>query len=311
MVLVLIFNLVFYEIWQVIMVRSMTGFGRCLVEDTHVTQQWEVRSVNGRHLDIRWHLPPTVRSAQARLEKLVRAHAQRGRLDITLILNYNADAQRNVMFDASQAHAMLDTLVDFAHNRQENFDVNYNTLLSISSLWGDNGDVVEEHLVTRLEEGLSVALEDWNEARYTEGKALQHDLNARILRMEQWMHIVEDRVPDIKATRINTVRERVSEILSAQDIELDEQRFLQEIVILADKVDVTEESIRLRTHLQRLNELLHTGKDIGRKLDFTLQECFREINTCGNKIPDVQLSSLVVDFKAELEKCREQVQNIE
>ena len=107
------------------------------------------------------------------------------------------------------------------------------------------------------------------------------------------------------------MRERLSEILAQQGGELDESRFLQEVVILTDKLDVTEELTRLRTHLDRLRELLNTGKDAGRRLDFTLQECFREINTCGNKTPDVQLSRLVVDFKNELEKCREQVQNLE
>ncbi len=289
----------------------MTGFGRCLVEDTYTTQQWEVRSVNGRHLDIRWHLPSAVRSVQARLEKLVRSFAQRGRVDISLILNYNADAMRSVMFDASQATAMIDTLQNFANERQEDFHFDYNTLLQMSSLWGENGDMVEEHLVSKLEEGLTVALEDWNEARTTEGSALQLDLNSRILRMEEWTDIIEDRIPEIKNSRITTLRERITDILTQQNIELDEQRFLQEIVILTDRLDVTEELIRLRAHLQRLNELLQSSKDVGRKLDFTMQECFREINTCGNKIPDVQLSSLVVDFKAELEKCREQVQNIE
>ncbi len=293
------------------MTRSMTGFGRCLVEDASTTQQWEVRSVNGRHLDIRWHLPSSVRSVQARLEKLVRSYAQRGRVDISLTLNYNADAVRSVMFDQSQATAMLDTLQSFAHSRQESFEFDYNLLFQISSLWGENGDVMEEHLVSRLEEGLTVALEDWNEARSSEGSALHLDLNSRILRMEEWTDIIEDRIPEIKTARINALRERVTDILAQQNVEMDEHRFLQEIVILTDKLDVTEELIRLRTHLQRLNELLQMGNDVGRKLDFTLQECFREINTCGNKIPDVQLSSLVVDFKAELEKCREQVQNIE
>ncbi len=293
------------------MIRSMTGFGRCLVEDTHYTQQWEVRSVNGRHLDIRWHLPSSVRSIQAPLEKLVRSHAQRGRLDIALVLNYNANAERSVMFDVSQANAMLNTLQNFAKSRQENFNFNYNDLLRVNSLWGENGDVVEENLLLRLEEGLTVALEDWNEARVIEGQALQLDLNARILRMEEWSEVIEAKVPEIKAARMELVRERIADVLSQQGVELDEQRFAQEIVILADKLDVTEELIRLQTHLHRLTELLQIGKDVGRKLDFTLQECFREINTCGNKIPDVQLSALVVDFKAELEKCREQVQNIE
>ena len=106
------------------------------------------------------------------------------------------------------------------------------------------------------------------------------------------------------------MRERLNEALEAVN-GLDENRFLQEITILADRLDVTEELTRLHTHLARLHELLDAGKDAGRRLDFTLQECFREINTCGNKIPDVQLSRMVVDFKNELEKCREQVQNLE
>jgi len=107
------------------------------------------------------------------------------------------------------------------------------------------------------------------------------------------------------------VRERLNENLQTLNMELDESRFLQEVVILCDKLDVSEELTRLRTHLERLRELLDAGADAGRRLDFTLQECFREIATCGNKAQDVQLSRLVVDFKNELEKCREQVQNLE
>ena len=107
------------------------------------------------------------------------------------------------------------------------------------------------------------------------------------------------------------LRERLSEALSAVSGELEEGRFLQEVVILADKLDVSEELTRLHAHLERLRALLDIGADAGRRLDFTLQECFREIATCGNKIQDAQTSRLVVDFKNELEKCREQVQNLE
>ena len=107
------------------------------------------------------------------------------------------------------------------------------------------------------------------------------------------------------------LRERLAEALAAVGQEPEEGRFLQEITLLADRLDVSEELTRLDTHLERLRELLEAGRDAGRRLDFTLQECFREINTCGNKLPDVQLSRLVVDFKNELEKCREQVQNLE
>ncbi len=293
------------------MLRSMTGFGRCLVEDADFVQQWEVRSVNGKHLDIRWHLPNALRSLQARLEKCTRQYALRGRVDISLVLQYGAQAQRNVHFDAPQASAMLDALHDLASQRQENFVPDYNAFLSMPALWAGTEDTQEEHLADRLEEGLCVALEDWNQSRSTEGSALALDLHSRLLRMEAWADIIEERIPSIKEERLVIVRERVSDILAQYDVELDEGRFLQEVTLLGDKLDVSEEVTRLRTHFQRFSELLQQGKDVGRKLDFTLQECFREINTCGNKIPDVQLSRLVVDLKNELEKCREQAQNIE
>jgi uncharacterized protein (TIGR00255 family) len=129
--------------------------------------------------------------------------------------------------------------------------------------------------------------------------------------MEEWLARIEERAPTIKEERQQQVRERLNENLQALNTELDESRFLLEVAILCDKLDVSEELTRLRTHLERLRELLDAGSDAGRRLDFTLQECFREISTCGNKAQDVQLSRLVVDFKNELEKCREQVQNLE
>lgn len=293
------------------MLRSMTGFGRCLVEDAQFTQLWEIKSVNSRHLDLKWRLPVFVRGMEPRLEKVVRRFARRGRVDISLALQYATGAAPTPNFDAAQAGAMLQSLHDLAAARGEEFIPDYNALLALSSLWGDAGEETDEDLSARLEEGLSLALEDWNEARTREGRSLATDMNSRILRMEEWTGIIEERAPSIKEERAVAMRERLSEILVQHGSELDESRFLQEVVILADKLDVTEELTRLRTHLERLRELLDTGKDAGRRLDFTLQECFREINTCGNKMPDVQLSRLVVDFKNELEKCREQVQNLE
>lgn len=293
------------------MLRSMTGFGRCLVEGTQFTQQWEVKSVNSRHLDLKWRMPVAVRSLEPRLEKIVRQHAHRGRVEISLLLQYTSSAHPSLAFDSMQAALMLDALHDLAHQRGQTYTPEYSALLALPSLWGDASEELEEHLASRIEEGLTLALEDWNEARTTEGHALAVDMTSRILRMDEWTDIIEERAPAIKEERIATLRDRLTDLLAQQEGELDDGRFLQEIVILADKVDVSEELTRLRTHLNRLRELLEVGRDAGRRLDFTLQECFREITTCGNKIPDVQLSHLVVDFKNELEKCREQVQNLE
>ena len=293
------------------MLRSMTGFGRCLVENTHTIQQWEIKSVNSRHLDLKWRLPLAVRSLEPRLEKVVRRFASRGRVDISLILQYAPGDAPAVRFDASQANAILDSLHDLAQARNENFTPDYNALMQISSLWGDNGEEMDEELTTSLEEGLALALEDWNEARATEGRALATDMHSRILRMEEWTGLIAERAPAIKEERAAILHERLGEALAQHGQELEENRFLQEIVVLADRLDVSEELTRLTTHLERLHDLLQSAGDAGRRLDFTLQECFREINTCGNKLPDVQLSRLVVDFKNELEKCREQVQNLE
>ncbi len=293
------------------MLRSMTGFGRCLVENDYTTQQWEVKSVNSRHLDLKWRLPLSIRSLEPRLEKVVRRYASRGRVDVSLVLQYAPGNTPAMRFDMVQAAAMLDNLQALADARGEAYVPDFNALLQIPSLWGDSGEELDEDTARCLEEGLALALEDWNEARSAEGRALATDMHSRILRMEEWTGLIAERAPNIKEERANALRERLSEALSQNGQELEEGRFLQEAVILADRLDVSEELTRLNTHLARLHDLLQTGGDAGRRLDFTLQECFREINTCGNKLPDVQLSRMVVDFKNELEKCREQVQNLE
>ena len=293
------------------MVFSMTGFGRCLVENGGITQQWEIKSVNSRHLDLKWRLPSSVRSLEPRLEKVVRRHASRGRVDISLQLQFAPDMAPALHFDAAAASAMLDSLSLLAEERGDSWTPDYAALLSLPFLWGEAGDEVDEELVRQLEDGLTLALQDWNEARSKEGHALVTDMRARVLRMEEWTELIAQRAPEIKQERADAMRERIADALATLGTELEEGRCLQEITLLSDRLDVSEELTRLQTHLERLRELMESGADAGRRLDFTLQECFREINTCGNKLPDVQLSRLVVDFKNELEKCREQVQNLE
>ena len=292
------------------MLRSMTGFGRCVMEDADWTQTWEIRSVNNRHLDLKWRLPLQARGLESRLERVVRRFAARGRIEIALTLQQRG-AAANLRFDAAQASAMLDQVGALADLHGDAFEPDYNALFAIPTLWeresGDGDDEMEE----RLEEGLIAALEDWNESRETEGAALARDMASRIAQMEEWVSRIDERAPEIKEGRFAVLRERLSEALAAVNGELEESRFLQEMVVLSDKLDVSEELTRLHAHLERLRDLLEIGADAGRRLDFTLQECFREIATCGNKIQDAQTSRLVVDFKNELEKCREQVQNLE
>jgi uncharacterized protein (TIGR00255 family) len=293
------------------MLRSMTGFGRYFLEDGNISQTWEVRSVNSRFLDLKWRLPSFVRSLETLLEKVTRKHAARGRVEISLNLQFTGDASGLVTFKAEQAAAMLEALTEFSRDRLDEFVVDYNVLLGNASLWEECPVELEGELSESLVRGLTLALEDWNEARVSEAQALEKDLAARILLMEEWTSLIETRAPWIKEERFASLRFRLTELLENMGSKLDEGRFLQEITFLADKLDVSEELTRMRAHLAHLRELLIQGGDAGRRLDFTIQECFREINTCGNKIQDAQLSRIIVDFKNELEKCREQVQNIE
>lgn len=293
------------------MLRSMTGFGRCFMEADGFTMTWEVRSVNSRHLDVKWRLPVMVRSVEARFEKVVRKFASRGRVDVSLNLQVHKAELMAVTFNASQAGAMLDQLQAFAGQRGDSFSPDYNRLLGMGFLWEDSGTELDEAFVVSLEEGLANALADWNLSREAEAVSLEKDMFERIGRMEEWTAFIFEKAPQIKEDRFALVRERLREVLARNESELEEQRFLQEITLLSDKLDVSEEITRLNTHLGRLRELIQCGGDAGKRLDFTLQECFREINTCGNKIQDPQISHLVVDFKNEMEKCREQVQNLE
>ncbi|MDR1660214.1 MAG: YicC family protein [Desulfovibrio sp.] len=290
------------------MPNSMTGFGRCLLENDDLAQHWEVRSVNGRHLELKWHLPAAVRGLETRLEKTARRFAVRGRVEISLNLRAQP-AGATACFDAGLAGAMLDSLHTFAGKRGDVFTPEYSAFLAIPHLWAETEDEPDESIVTHLEEGLTLALEDWNESRAAEGRALETDLLTRIGRLEDWTGLLAERAPEIREERTEILRDRLADILAPTEV--DETRFLQEVVILSDKLDVSEELTRLSAHLTRLRELLRDGADVGRRLDFTLQECFREINTCGSKLPDIALSRIVVDVKNELEKCREQAQNLE
>lgn len=293
------------------MLRSMTGFGRCLVENPDSSQQWEIKSVNSRYLDLKWRLPSACRFLESRLEKVVRRFASRGRIEISLAIQYSGNNAFGPKLNLNLGKSMLESLSRLAKERGDEFSPDYSFLLSVPAIWENGDDEFDTGKCERIEAGLVLALQDWNESRATEGASLACDIQSRILRMEEWTSLLFARAPEIKDERCATLQERLSCVLAENEQELDESRFLQEIVIYTDKLDVSEELTRLSTHLERLRQLLQEGYDAGRRLDFTLQECFREINTCGNKLPDAQLSRIIVDFKNELEKCREQVQNLE
>lgn len=295
---------------------SMTGYGR--YQDPAETsapfrQEWEVRSVNSRHLDCKWRLPHMARALEPFLEKVVRRFASRGRVELTLHLHIEDPSVMGVRLNRPAALAMLEEVASLARSQGHAFTPDYSRLLHLPSCWEDSRATDLPALQNALEEGLAKALTSWNDSRRQEGEVMVADMQGRVGAIREVAKELGTRIPAIVEQKKSALGERLSQCLAqcAPPGELDEARFLQEAAMLADRVDVSEELTRLGAHLDVLEELLSKGGEVGKKLDFTLQETFREINTLGNKSQDTGVSRLVVDVKAELEKCREQVQNIE
>lgn len=293
------------------MPASMTGYGRCETREDNWAHVWEIRSVNGRFLDVKWRIPNSLRSLEAGWEKQVRKHASRGRVDIFLNMELLRADLLDVTLNKPLAEAMIDQLQGLAEKRGASFEPDLNKIFGMSSLWRDNNSEPDEGLARSLSEGLEGALRDWIGARRGEGEIMARDIKERLVFLRDVAQKIGERVPVVLEEKKAGLEQRIREMLDKVGADLNEDRMLQEVAYLTDKLDVSEELTRLAAHLDRLDEVVLSDKEVGKKLDFLIQETFREINTCGNKAQDTEVSRLVVDFKAELEKCREQVQNIE
>jgi len=290
---------------------SMTGYGKSRLENDAFTQVWEIRSVNGRFLDLKWRLPLFLRAREAALERVVRESVARGRLEIHLEFSPKRDDLWRANLNRGLANAMLDEMESVARERGLAFVPDLNQLLALPHLWQEDTADPDPALVETLTGGLRLALDDFNQARDKEGHDLARDLLDRYARLMAWQKTIEEAAPAVKAEKMEQLVTRITAVLEKVGVEPTQDRLLQETAILADRLDVTEEMTRLAGHLARLDALTRQNGEVGKHLDFLIQEAFREINTCGNKVQNLPVSRLVVDFKAELEKCREQVQNIE
>lgn len=290
---------------------SMTGFGRFETITEEFSHVWEIRSVNNRFLDMKWRMPSVLRSLETRFEKIVRKAASRGRIDISLSVETRSAALLGVSLNTAQAGAMLDQLRALAKAQGVEFVPDMNRLLSASHLWRDDSAEADPGLVASLDQGLKKALADWNSSRRVEGAEMVRDMTTRFANLRVLAAAVAERVPVVLKDKQQATAERLTALVAQAGMTFTEERLAQEVAVLADRLDVSEEITRLAAHLDRLDEAAAAEGEAGKRLDFLIQEAFREINTCGNKAQDVEVSRLVVDFKVELEKCREQVQNIE
>ena len=293
------------------MIKSMTGYGRARMELNKRDITVEVRSVNNRYLDCTVKMPRMYIFAEDAIKGRVQKAISRGKVDVFISVDASAaDVPKvtvNQELAASYAAAMNELagvcgLQDY-HVSPETLS-RFPDVLTVTKA-DEDLETVSADLCAVLDEALAA----YNAMRATEGAKLAEDIANRLTSIENYTSQVEARSPETVAEYRAKLTARMQEVL--QSTTIDAQRILTEAAIFADKVAVDEETVRLRSHLKQMNAMLDAGGAMGRKLDFLLQEMNREANTIGSKCSDVRLARIVVDIKAELEKIREQTQNIE
>jgi uncharacterized protein (TIGR00255 family) len=291
-------------------IKSMTGYGRALGEFADKQITVEVRSVNNRYLDCTVKLPRLYAFAEDAIKQCVKQHVSRGKVDVFVTVNQTRDSSVRIALNRSVLEGYLAAMSQMVSDYGVRDDVSATALSRLPDVFTvEKAEEDEDQLKTQLLAVAGQALDAYDAMRAAEGQALANDLRAKAAGIAEMVSFVETRSPATVAEYREKLYARMQEVLSSAAV--DEARILTEAAIYADKVAVDEETVRLRSHLSQLEAMLSASEPIGRKLDFLMQEINRETNTIGSKCGDLELARTVVNIKAELEKIREQIQNIE
>ncbi|MGW8193101.1 MAG: YicC/YloC family endoribonuclease [Desulforhopalus sp.] len=291
-------------------IKSMTGFGRGEIECNGRVWTAEVRCVNNRYLDLKMKLPRGYTVIEERIRSKVSELYLRGRVDLFLSLSGDFSEQQEIKVNMPLAAGYRDALAAIADEFGLQCSVTPELLAGFPDvLVREQKDDDIDAIWPEVEKIIDVALQGCDAMRRQEGAALTADLNQRLEAFSQTVTAIENSIPVLVEQRQKTVQERLEKLLG--NIGLDPVRLSQEVAVMADKTDVTEEIVRLRSHIEQFTLFLLEEGGVGRKLDFLIQEFLREVNTLASKISDANIAHLTVDLKSGLEKMREQIQNIE
>ncbi len=292
------------------MSRSMTGFGKATGEFDGETLTVELSAVNGRYLDCNLRMPTAWAALEPVVKQTVRKHIARGKLNVTVSRRRNTSSNRSVHFDHGLAQQYLDASKELGAMLGTFETLSLNVLAQLEGVFyqedaDEDLNALEPVLIAVLEE----ALNKLDSMRTVEGKSLEDDVRRRIGVMRERLAVIEERLPELNEHYETRLRTRINELNVESD--LTEERIAIEVALMAEKNDVTEEVVRFKTHLDHMVEILESKEPVGRRLDFLTQEIQREVNTLGVKTRDANVAKEVLDLKGELEKIREQIQNIE
>ena len=290
--------------------HSMTGYGRMSVERDGRQLTVELKSVNHRFLDLSFRMPRSFNFLEDSARKLIGEYLSRGHVDLFATYRNTREDSRRVEVDQALLAAYMTALDDIA----ETTGLEDDRTLSLATRLPDvltvaEADEDQDALRALMREALTGALEQMQAMREKEGEALKSDISSRIDTLEKMTGEIEARYPETVAEYQQKLKARVEELLGGAA--MDEQRLMQEVAVMADRSAIAEETVRLHSHFAQVRDFMEASEPVGRKLDFLVQELNREVNTISSKSQDVPITRLVVEAKAEIEKIREQVQNVE
>ena len=292
------------------MIKSMTGFGRCEIAEADRKFTVEMKGVNHRYLDVNIRMPKKLNFFDSAIRTVLKQYVTRGKVDIFITYEDLSQAQSSVKYNPLIAAEYMKYFKQMEEEFGLENDISVSALARFPEVLTMEEQVEdEEELWNGLKKALEGAFKQFVETRITEGENLKKDILAKLTFLEQEVAAVEERSPQIVAEYRQKLEEKVAELLA--DTQMEENRLAAEVILYADKICTDEEVVRLKSHIQHMKETLEESNGIGRKLDFIAQEMNREANTTLSKINDVTLADVAIDMKTEIEKIREQVQNIE
>ena len=292
------------------MVRSMTGFGRAKYSENGLNITVEFKSVNHRYFEFTSRLPKGYMFLDEKLKSFCQQKISRGKVEAAVIIEDNSESAAVVEINGAYAQAYLAAVKDMSRQYHIKNDVKMSSLVTNPELFTVKKQSLPEEVVTEaVLKTAEEAMESFISMRQAEGERLKNDVKARTDFILEKVAFVEERSPETVRAYREKLEQKIKELIG--DVHIDEQRLLTETAIFADKVAVAEETVRLKSHIKQFCSLLDSHEPIGRKLDFIVQEMNREANTIGSKAQDIEITHTVVDIKSEIEKIREQIQNIE
>lgn len=292
------------------MIKSMTGFGRERIVNESREILVEIKSVNHRYLEFSAKTPRAYGYLDEKLKELLKTSISRGKVEVSVSIYNQEGINAEIEINKELAKGYLNALRNSADELDLKDDLTLSKIMKLPDIFTVVKKTEDEEVIwNEVKAVAESAVEKFVEMRTVEGEKMYADISSRLDYLEDAVGKIENRTPSVLESYKQRLYDKIKETIG--DREVDDQRVITEVAIFADKIAVDEETVRLRSHISQFRDLINSTEPVGRKLDFLIQEMNREVNTTGSKAQDLTITQLVVDMKSEIEKIREQIQNIE